>query len=418
MTKTAVGADADLRPRVHRPVRLGLALALGAALWIGPFMAFNAVLLPARIEQIDPTGKVGVIALLAIAGSVVAMLSNILFGALSDITRSRFGRRTPWLLIGSLGASASLIAVMNADTVPLIVLTWCAFQLFLNIVASPLLAIIADRVPAHARGTYSAVYGVGSLVGITGAQIVAAGFVTAPEQGMIVFAVVMVLAGPVVILLAPERSNRDEPRQRLSGRALVSTFAFPLRNARDFYFALGGKFGFMLGTYTIAGYQLYILTDYIGVSTAEAGGVIAGMAAIQLVTSAVFGAISGPISDKLGRRKAIVIAAMLLVAVGSVLPFFVAEVWAMYAYAILAGVGMGVFISVDQALNTDVLPSEENSAKDLGILNMANTGGQIAGPVVTSAIVAGTGTFGPAFIVAAAILVGGAGLILPIKKVR
>lgn len=401
-----------------RPVRLGIALFLGGVLWIGPFFANNAVLLPARLEQIAPDDKVGLIALLAITGSIVAMLANIFFGALSDLTRGRLGRRAPWLIVGSLGASASLFLLQAASSPGAILAAWMAFQLFLNAIAAPLLAMLADRVPPARRGTYSAIYGVGVMFGIFGSQIVASGFVTDPVAGMTLFAIAVLIAGPLVALIAPEKSNLRVPRERFSGSMIARNFSFPRRGARDYYLALSGKLLFILGTYSLTGYQLYILTDYMGVDLAGAGAIIGQMAGIQLVTALVFGAISGPISDRLRRRKVIVIGSAFLVAAASLIPFAVAQPWAMLAYALIAGIGTGIYNSVDQALNTEVLPNPENAAKDLGILNMANTGGQILGPGLTSAIVGLSGSYGPVFIVATAVVAGSALLIGPIRSVR
>lgn len=401
-----------------RPVRLGIALFLGGVLWIGPFFANNAVLLPARLEQIAPDDKVGLIALLAITGSIVAMLANIFFGALSDLTRGRLGRRAPWLIVGSLGASASLFLLQAASSPGAILAAWMAFQLFLNAIAAPLLAMLADRVPPARRGTYSAIYGVGVMFGIFGSQIVASGFVTDPVAGMTLFAIAVLIAGPLVALIAPEKSNLRVPRERFSASMIARNFSFPRRGARDYYLALSGKLLFILGTYSLTGYQLYILTDYMGVDLAGAGAIIGQMAGIQLVTALVFGAISGPISDRLRRRKVIVIGSAFLVAAASLIPFAVAQPWAMLAYALIAGIGTGIYNSVDQALNTEVLPNPENAAKDLGILNMANTGGQILGPGLTSAIVGLSGSYGPVFIVATAVVAGSALLIAPIRSVR
>lgn len=403
---------------LFRPVRLGIALFVGAALWIGPFFANNAVLLPARLEQIAPDDKVGLVALLAISGSLVAMLANVVFGAVSDLTRSRFGRRAPWMILGSLGASASLFALQASESVTLVIVFWMTFQLFLNAIAAPLLAMLAERVPRARRGTYSAIYGVGFLVGIFGSQIAASGFVTDPVMGMGVFAVAVLLAGPVVVLIAPEKSNRGVVRERFSPSMIARSFSFPRRGARDYYFALSGKLLFMLGTYALTGYQLYILTDYMQLDLAQAGAVIGQMAIIQLLTALLFGAISGPISDRLRRRKVLVMGSAFLVAVASLFPFAVAEPWAMLVYAFIAGTGTGIYNSVDQALNTEVLPSPDNAAKDLGILNMANTGGQILGPGLTSAVVGITGSYAPVFVVATAVVMASALLIKPIRSVR
>lgn len=56
-------------------------------------------------------------------------------------------------------------------------------------------------------------------------------------------------------------------------------------------------------------------------------------------------------------------------------------------FAGFAGLGYAVYGAVDQALNVDVLPSKEEAGKDLGILNIATTLGQMVGPIVTSILV-------------------------------
>ncbi|MDQ0613988.1 MFS family permease [Microbacterium sp. W4I4] len=415
---TTVTANPHDGRTTFRPLRLGLALFIGGALWVGPFYAYNAVLIPARLEQIAPADKVGLIAMIAITGSLVAMFANIIFGALSDLTRSRFGRRAPWMILGSAGASASLFVLLSSESTTVVVFSWMAFQMFLNAIAAPLIATLAERVPKARRGTYSAIYGVGVLIGVFGSQIAASFFTTDPTTGMAIFAVIVLLAGPVVVLISPEKSNLNQPRQSFSVRMIADNFSFPRHGARDYYFALFGKLLVILGAYSLSGYQLYILTDYMGQTLAEAGGTMAMMGIIQLGTALVFGAISGPISDRIGRRKPLVIGSAILIALASLLPFFVVEPWAMLVYALVGGTGLGIFNSVDQALNTEVLPNIDNAAKDLGILNMATTGGQILGPGLTSSIVGITGGYAPVFIVATGIATLSTLLIVPIRSVR
>ncbi|MFZ0529154.1 MAG: MFS transporter [Propionicimonas sp.] len=407
-------AEAPPRP----PVRLGVAMFVGPMMWVGSFMGFNAILLPARLEAIAPDQKVSLVAALAVLGSIVALLANIFFGALSDLTRSRFGRRLPWIFVGSLGTFAASLGLIFTSDVTMTVLAWCCFQFFLNAIVAPMITVIPDRVDTAFRGTFSAIYGVGAIVGVALGQIVSSRFVADPNTGMWILALVLLACAPVFAMLAPDVSNADVPRAPLSAGMLLANFSFPVKGARDFYLALSGKLLFMLGTYSVLGYQLYILTDYIGLSTAQAGDIIAIMALITLGTALLFGATAGPLSDRIGRRKILVIGAALLAAIATTIPFFVAEPWAMIAFALIAGIGNGIYNSVDQALNYDVLPDPETAAKDLGIINMANTGGQILGPALTSVIVGLTAGFGAVFIAAAGILVLSAALIKPIRKAR
>ncbi|MEE1651425.1 MFS transporter [Brachybacterium sp. J144] len=400
-------------------VRLAIAIVIGNLLWIAPFIAGISVLVPARLEVIAPDQKVAVIATLATTGSVVALVANIVFGALSDRTRSRLGRRAPWMILGSLACAVCFWAISAVGSVVALVLLWCTFQFFLNAIVAPLIAIIPDRVPEARRGTFSAIYGVGSTLGGGLAGIVASRFVSDPRAGLVVFGIAIALAGPLVALIAPDRSNRDDPRSPFTRATILHQFSFPRHGARDFYLALTGKLFFVLALYTVTGYQLYILTDHYGLGMAAAGGIIATVAAIQTIGSLVSGSLAGPLSDRLGRRKAPVVGAALLLALALAVLFLWHDSNAMIVFAVLGlGLAFGVFNSVDQALNYSVLPDPDVAAKDLGILNMANTGGQILGPLVMALAISSLGGYGAGFAISAVIALLSAGTIAMIRGAR
>lgn len=398
--------------------RLVVALGLAAMMWIGPYLGSLVVVLPAQIERVAPERATTLVATLQVTGAVVALFANILFGAFSDLTRSRFGRRAPWIVVGSIGSAVGLWLLSAATTTTTIVVWWVVYMVFLNAIIAPMVAVISDRVPSARRGFISSVYGVAMIVGVSVAQIIGSRFIEAPAAGLVFFAVVSLLSGLLFVVIAPERSNRDQPREAFSGKMLLHSFAFPTTGARDYYLALFGKFLLQAGMYAVTSYQFFIIGDYIGLDNAGRAGLIAMMAVIQLVTSLVFGLTSGPISDKVGRRKPFVMASALLVGVGLLFPFFFPSTFGMVAFAVLAGIGNGVYTSVDQALNIEVLPNPETAAKDLGVLNMANSGGQSLGPVATAAIVGLTGSYQWAFVAAFTMLVVSALLMAPIKKVR
>ncbi len=229
----------------------------------------------------------------------------------------------------------------------------------------------------------------------------------------------ILLVGPMFALLAPDKSNKGVPRLPFSKDMLLQNFSFPRKGARDFYLALVGKLIFVLAVFMISGYQFYIATDYLGLDAPGAGGLIATMSTVQLVVSLFFGLGSGPLSDKLGRRKIPVVVTIVVMAVALMIPFFWRDPMAMVVFA---GIGMGAawgaFGALDQALNFDVLPDFNTSAKDLGILNMANTGGQMLGPVVMSLVIGSAGGYRPGFAIAAGISVVAAVIISRIRTAR
>jgi MFS family permease len=119
----------------------------------------------------------------------------------------------------------------------------------------------------------------------------------------------------------------------------------------------------------------------------------------------------------MGRRKAPVIFSSVLIGVAVLVPFGWVGIGGVVLTAALAGLGFGIYLSVDAALMTEVLPSSADRAKDLGILNIANTGGQVIAPVVASVTV-GIGGYRPLFVVAAVVAIGSALCIRPIRSVR
>ena len=168
----------------------------------------------------------------------------------------------------------------------------------------------------------------------------------------------------------------------------------------------------------VGGYQLYILKKYCGLSTNEAADTLTVMSLISMVVLMVFSLISGPVSDKLGKRKVIVALSSVIIAIGIVIPFFMPNALGMMLYAGIAGAGYGIYIAVDQALNIDVLPNANEAGKDLGILNLANTLGQVLAPVVTGTLVVAFGGYSWTFIAAIVSVLVGAVVIMFIKKVK
>lgn len=99
------------------PFRLGFGLLLALLGWLVPYLGVNSTLLPAKIQEIAPNNKVEVIALLATVAMIVATVANIIEGAMSDRTVSRFGKRNPWIICGLITTLICFFFLTRVTTV-------------------------------------------------------------------------------------------------------------------------------------------------------------------------------------------------------------------------------------------------------------------------------------------------------------
>lgn len=438
MRDPMVSADGH-RPTRTEIIRLGVGFTVSAIACAIPWVALSSIILPRVFEQIDPGSKVAMVGVINTAGSIVALLANVIFGTFSDMTRSRYGKRTPWIVIGGLVTGVSIGAIAFTRSEPLIIVLWCIAQLGYNMMLAPYVATMSDRVPDKVRGTVSGFYGAGIAVGQTLGSYVGAYLLRQGTNGifagwMMGFAVFSLVGIFVVVVWPRERPNLDEARSDVTARAILRNF-IPPRHAPDFYYALVGRTLMMGGYWMINTYQLYIAQDYILAgqpnATDRAAQIIANMAMITLAVSLVAAVTAGPITDRLNMRKLPVALASCLFAVGAAMPLLFPTPTGMYLFAGVAGLGYGVYNAIDQALNVAVLPNPKEAGKDLGILNLANTLSTVIGAALTSLVVLVTraalgvsGNTTPAqayavvFVVAIAVVLLAAFLIMRIKHVK
>ncbi|MFD4987774.1 MFS transporter [Streptomyces sp. NPDC058372] len=377
--------------------------------------AVSGILIPALMEQVDADAKVALYGTLTSIGAVAALVANIVFGSLSDRTRSRFGRRNPWILAGGVVASASLSGISLTDSFGVMVALFVTFQIGLNAFLAPLAAVLPDRVPAARRGLASALIGLGTLLAQSLGSVVGAAFLDDIRTGLRLVPWTIALAAVIFVVSGRDRSNRDEPREQLTVRELLATFRVP--KDRDYLLALFGRLILLLAYYCVILYQLYILQDYIDLEAKAVAGTIALSGTVAAVSSVLGTAISGPLSDRIGRRKPLVALASLVIA-AAFLPMIIAPSRSTFLFFIaIGGFAYGIYIAVDQALMSDVLPNHQHHGRDMGILNVANTAPNFIAPGIT-AIAFGTGIgYRGLFVIAAALAVLSAFLINAIRRV-
>lgn len=421
----AAEKDPSLSPATGKPLdkvtiaRFGAGFIIFGVLWMSGLGIVSAVLLPMHyktIEGVNPDALIGIVNAFT---AVASLIANLMFGNFSDRSRSRFGRRTPWILFGAVLGGVTLFLTGTTHNAVLLTIFYCACMFGLNCMIAPMVAILSDRVPSGIRGTMSAFYGAGATIGSPIGTMLGALFIKNLIPGFAVAGVLMFLGGVVSMLIMPKEESVDFlPKDEGSLKDVLVSFRPPaFHGAHDFYKAFVGRFCMLVSYQMIAVYQLYIIQNYIGQSVDESAVTVSVVSMIMMVMSLVGSFISGPVSDIIGRRKVPVVVASVLFAIGIAMPWVFPSSMGMYLFAGIAGLGYAVYSAVDQALLVDVLPNKEEAGKDLGILNMATTLGQMCGPIVMSALVVNLG-YNFAFPTSIALAIIGCFFIMAIKKVK
>lgn len=362
-----------------RLARFGAGFLLFGVLWGAGLAIVATVLLPEHFKQIPGIRPDVLLGYANAATAVASLVANLVFGTFSDRSRSRFGRRTPFILFGGVLGGVTLFLTGTTTNAVLLVVYYCLCMFGLNCMIAPMVASISDRIPSGVRGTISAFYGVGQPLGASIGTLIGARFVTNLLPGFALAGVLMFLGGVVAVAIIPREESADYlPKEQGGFAQILASFRPPkFSTSHDFYKAFGGRLLMLLSYQMITAYQMYIVENYIGQSVKDAANTISVISVITMVVSLLGSVVAGPFSDFIGRRKIPVVVASVCFAIGIAMPWIMPSTTGMYLYAAIAGLGYGVYSSVDQALLVDVLPNKEEAGKDLGILNLATTLGQM-----------------------------------------
>jgi MFS family permease len=402
-------ADPSERVSAGWVVRFALA-------WIGLYAGLFGplqVLLPQQVEALAPNDKEAALALVLGAGAACSLVANPLFGALSDRTRSRFGRRRPWIALGFGGGAVAVGLLAAAPAVPLVVLGWCAAQTLLNAPFAALSAAVPDEVPAAQRGSAAGYLGLAFVVGVaTGTGLAVLGGAT--TTGYVLCALTALLCSLPYVLLGRHARQRPGTAWRW-GELLRGFWINPVRHP-DFGWGFLTRFLVNLGNSMVLLYLFFFLTDVVGIDDPASGVLV--LTAVYSVAMLGTVVVAGALSDRMARRRVFVTGGALVMAGAAVL-IALWPVWpGAVAAAVALGIGFGAYSAVDFALLTQVLPAAHDRGKDLGVLNIASSLPQVLAPAIAAPIVTGLGGYRALYLVAAAIEVGGAILVYRIRSVR
>ncbi|RRS02183.1 MFS transporter [Glycomyces terrestris] len=350
-------------------------------------------------------------------GIVVGMLGNPLWGRLSDRTRTRFGRRRPWIAGGALAGVAGTVAVAYAPTLWLLVPAWVLVQAGFNAALAATMAIIPERIPAADQGRASGAFGAAVTGGFLTGSAIAALTQDATVMFLLPCALVAVLTGAFVLGLRDPAVH--EPPKPFSLKEFASTFAFDPRRHPQFAWVWLTKFCFIFGVAAPSTYMVYFVAARLDLTAADAAALVGLVFVVNFSVQTAVTLGTGWLSDRLGRRRPFAAAAAILAAAGLLLMAFadgLPQILAGQAFLTLAG---GLFAAMDGVLVFQTLPDPDAPAKDLGVANLANgLPGAILPPVATALLALGDTEYTLLFVLCAAAALAALPALARVTSVR
>ncbi len=358
-----------------------------AALW----GSLHSIIMPLRLlDFVAEAEKNTYLGLLTFTGLIVAMAVQPIAGAISDRSGFGWGRRRPYILLGTILAILFLPGIGLCGSYVTIFIIYCLLQVSCNMAQGPYQAFIPDMVPGGKRGLASGVKSLLEIMGgialvrligyFMGRYFVGEGS-TWLWLALGVLGIVLLGAMIATVLMVKEQPAAGGSQLPLL-TSLYKSFRIDVKAHPNFVWFLVSRLLIFMALATLQTFALYFLKDVIGVANPAA--VTADLLIVVGICMVVVVYPAGWLSDRVGRRP-IIISSGLLGAVGIVALFFSESYGQIMFGGGLLGISSGAFMSTNWALATDLVAKGEE-ARYLGLTNLATAGGaalaRLIGPVI------------------------------------
>lgn len=358
----------------------------------------GGLILPQIVEKmVGSAHKGAALGTLEGVGSLMAVVWQPLVGAYSDRTHTRFGRRMPFIAVGTAGDVVFLVGIALSGTYWLLLVFYFLLQTASNTAQAPYQGLLPDVVPQEQHGVASGYYGISNVVGLFMGTVVG-GFILAhagPTAAILSICVVLVATALPTLLLVPDRTPASVDRFASAWQAIRTTFTRPLRYT-SFLWLMSSRLLILMGLVGVQSFVYYYFSDVFfnhqAAATTTASYTLLG---IVIVCAFLISLPAARLSDRAGRRPVILGGGLIGAAGVTILMFsryqlLPAAIVTPLASAlhvpplaaqatlvgILIGVGYGLFFSVDWAFIQDIIPPAE-AGLFMGFSNIATAGSGI-----------------------------------------
>ncbi|MHA1719058.1 MAG: MFS transporter [Promethearchaeota archaeon] len=357
------------------------------------------------------------VSILVSSSAIAGLILQFVWGIISDNTRSKYGRRKPFLIFGGLIAGTSMILyAFSNNFITCFILDVVLIGIGANAYLAGERSVIPDTVEKKLRGRAN---GIINIVGNLGLLIALIFFLLAdmlfsipnpngpgkiiPRHGHLVLFMVggfgIIIATILGALFLKEKPVEELPPRNTFVKDLTSTFRFSeLKNQKEFWKISGALIIFRTGSSIIMPF-LFLYIFSLGMSTVKLL-IVVGVAFPSLF---IITYLLGKISDKYGRKRFLPIAIVVMVIGVSLTPLNGTETDLKYGMVILTipfiMIALLGFAGILDAWSQDLFPADKRGQFN-GIVNVSQTISQVIGSWVSGLVVSLTGTYRWIFLVA------------------
>ncbi len=380
--------DADVRPTRLLPLRQLVDISI---YWLGLSCIWAGldVILAGRLqyEGLVPAGTEGsALIRIAVLGAVIAAVLQPTVGAISDYTTSRWGRRKPYILVGSILDVLFLVGIATSNSVLMLAVFFLLLQASSNSAQGPFQGYVPDLVAEKQVGLASALLGIFSIFGlVTGTVVGSIGVATHQYAIATVGLGFIEVTTMLVVFIRVHEGRAARDRRGMSWlRVAGSAWGLDILRQRSFLWLLGSRFFFLMAGGVLMKLSLFYVARSLSQPQAEAATLVSVISVVVVAFTAIAIFPSARISDRIGRKPVIWVACGVG-ALGMVTVMVAPGVPVAFLGTALYGVAAGIFLAVDWALMTDVIP-KASSGRYMGLSNVATATAGIAGLAVAGTL--------------------------------
>ena len=321
----------------------------------------------------DPLEVGRILFLLSIPVALISIIIQPTVGSISDYTVSRWGRRKPYIVIGSVLDVVFLAGIALSSSILMLGAFAALLAVSTNIARGPFQGYVPDLVPEKQVGLASAMVGLMQILGnVTGFVLVTVAVLLGRIE-LAIFAVAIVeLVTMVAVVARVGEGQPPKPRNGKSwGTIAREVWGTDVLKERSYVWLLTSRFFFLMGGAVLVNLIITYLKQSHGLSE-EASNSTNLVMLVTIVVANVLAIIpSARLSDRIG-RKPVIYASCVIGFLGVSLAALAPAVPLAIVGGALFGASAGTFLAVDWALMTDIIP-KASSGRYMGLSNVATT---------------------------------------------